>query len=96
MHTGALPIRPRKGDIPSLVHHFIYRKSIELKLKERPKLVADAIDRLTAYDGPVNVRELENTIERALIQHRAGVPLFIRNAPSPGGSGQRRPGSKPA
>jgi transcriptional regulator with GAF, ATPase, and Fis domain len=69
------PLRQRKGDIPSLVHHFIYRKSIELKLKERPKLAADAIDRLIAYDWPGNVRELENTIERALIQHRADGPL---------------------
>jgi transcriptional regulator with GAF, ATPase, and Fis domain len=69
------PLRQRKGDIPSLVHHFIYRKSIELKLNERPKLAPDAIDKLTAYDWPGNVRELENTIERALIQHRAGGPL---------------------
>ncbi len=69
------PLRQRKGDIPSLAHHFLYHKSIELKLKEIPKLAANAIDRLTAYDWPGNVRELENTIERALIQHRAGGPL---------------------
>ncbi len=69
------PLRQRKGDIPSLAHHFIDRKSIELKLKERPRLASDAIDRLTAHDWPGNVRELENTIERALIQYRAGAPL---------------------
>jgi len=69
------PLRQRKGDIPSLVHHFIHRKSIELKLKERPKLASDAIGRLIAHDWPGNVRELENTIERALIQHRGGGPL---------------------
>lgn len=69
------PLRQRRGDIPSLVNHFIHRKSIELKLKEKPKLASDAIDRLTVYDWPGNVRELENTIERALIQHRAGTPL---------------------
>jgi len=71
------PLRQRKGDIPSLVHHFIHRKSLELKLKERPKLAAGAIDKLTAHDWPGNVRELENTIERALIQHRMGSPLSI-------------------
>ena len=69
------PLRQRKGDIPALVHHFIDRKSMELKLKERPKLALNAIDRLTAYDWPGNVRELENTIERALIQHHSGGPL---------------------
>ncbi|MCA1988597.1 MAG: sigma 54-interacting transcriptional regulator [Desulfarculus sp.] len=66
------PLRQRKGDIPYLVHHFINRKSMELKLKERPTLASDAIDRLLAYDWPGNVRELENTVERALIQHRTG------------------------
>jgi transcriptional regulator with GAF, ATPase, and Fis domain len=69
------PLRQRKGDIPSLVHHFIHRKSIELKLEERPRLASGAIDRLTAYDWPGNVRELENTIERALILYRTGAPL---------------------
>lgn len=69
------PLRLRKGDIPSMVHHFIHRKSIELKLTERPKLAFDAIDRLVAYDWPGNVRELENAIERALILHRGGDPL---------------------
>jgi DNA-binding NtrC family response regulator len=52
-----------------------FTKSIELKLKERPKLAADAINMLIAYDWPSNVQELENAIERALIQHRAGAPL---------------------
>jgi transcriptional regulator with PAS, ATPase and Fis domain len=69
------PLRQRKGDIPSLAHHFIHRKSIEFKLKEEPKLASGAIDRLTAYDWPGNVRELENTIERALIQHNADAPI---------------------
>jgi transcriptional regulator with GAF, ATPase, and Fis domain len=70
------PLRQRREDIPALVHHFIDRKSTELKLTERPVLAPGAIDRLTAYDWPGNVRELENMIERALIQYRGGVLLF--------------------
>jgi DNA-binding NtrC family response regulator len=58
------------------VHHFIDRKSVELKLTERPALAPGAIDRLISYDWPGNVRELENMIERALIQHRGGVLSF--------------------
>lgn len=69
------PLRQRKGDIQSLVHHFIHRKSIELKLKEKPNIASGAMDRLIAYVWPGNVRELENTVERALIQNRAGAPL---------------------
>jgi DNA-binding NtrC family response regulator len=70
------PLRHRRGDIPALVHHFIDRKTKELKLKERPVLGHGAIDRLVAYDWPGNVRELENMIERALIQHRGGALSF--------------------
>ena len=70
------PLRQRKEDLRALVHHFIERKTKELKLKERPVLGHGAIDRLVAYDWPGNVRELENTIERALIQQRGGVLSF--------------------
>jgi transcriptional regulator with GAF, ATPase, and Fis domain len=70
------PLRQRREDIPALVHHFIDRKSMELKLTESPGLTPGAIDRLIAYDWPGNVRELENMIERALIQHRGGVLSF--------------------
>ena len=82
------PLRHRKDDIPSLVHHFIQRKSIELKVKEKPKLASGAIDRLTACDWPGNVRELENTIERALIQHRTGGALSFENLLPPAVSGR--------
>ncbi len=70
------PLRQRKEDIRALVHHFIERKTKELKLKERPVLGHGAIDRLVAYDWPGNVRELENMIERALIRHRGGALSF--------------------
>jgi DNA-binding NtrC family response regulator len=70
------PLRQRREDIPAMVHHFIDRKSKELKLTKRPTLTSDALDRLTAYDWPGNVRELENVIERALIQQRDGFLSF--------------------
>ncbi|MGE5843146.1 MAG: sigma-54 interaction domain-containing protein [Deltaproteobacteria bacterium] len=70
------PLRQRREDIPALVHHFIDRKSVELKLAERPALAPGAMDWLIAYDWPGNVRELENMIERALIRHRGGVLSF--------------------
>jgi transcriptional regulator with GAF, ATPase, and Fis domain len=70
------PLRERREDIPALVHHFMERKSKEMKLTERPALAPGALDRLKAHDWPGNVRELENLIERALIQSRGGVLSF--------------------
>jgi transcriptional regulator with GAF, ATPase, and Fis domain len=64
------PLRNRKEDIPELVDYFIERKSRELKLRIKPKLMPGAVDRLMNYHWPGNVRELENVIERELILHR--------------------------
>lgn len=70
------PLRERKDDIPALVHHFVERKSRELRLPASPPLARGAIDRLMAYHWPGNVRELENVIERALILSK-GQPLIF-------------------
>ena len=67
------PLRERKNDIPALVHHFIQRKSRELKLPTASP-VPGAVDRLMDYSWPGNVRELENLIERSLIIS-SGEPL---------------------
>jgi transcriptional regulator with GAF, ATPase, and Fis domain len=68
------PLRDRKEDIPALVHHFVERKSRELKIPGPPPLAQGVIDRLVAYPWPGNVRELENLMERALILSQ-GAPL---------------------
>jgi transcriptional regulator with GAF, ATPase, and Fis domain len=68
------PLRDRKEDIPALVHHFVERKSRELKIPSPPPLAHGVIDRLVAYRWPGNVRELENLVERALILSQ-GAPL---------------------
>ncbi len=67
-------LRERREDIPALVHHFVKRKTRELKLPNSPALAQGAIDRLVAYHWPGNVRELENLVERALILSQ-GAPL---------------------
>ena len=70
------PLRERAGDIPALVHHFVEKKSREMKRPAIPELEAGSIDLLTSYSWPGNVRELENMVERALILHREGVLSF--------------------
>jgi transcriptional regulator with GAF, ATPase, and Fis domain len=64
------PLRLRKEDIPALVHHFIEKKSKELKIHTPPSIASGTLERLKSYHWPGNVRELENMVERALIQSR--------------------------
>jgi DNA-binding NtrC family response regulator len=60
------PLRERKDDIPLLVQHFL-DKFTEESRKLSMVVTPEAMDRLTAYDWPGNIRELENVIERAVV-----------------------------
>ena len=64
------PLRQRKEDIPALVHHFVEKKSQELKIHTLPSISSSGVERLKAHNWPGNVRELENLIERELIRIR--------------------------
>ncbi|MFZ2447432.1 MAG: sigma 54-interacting transcriptional regulator [Syntrophobacteraceae bacterium] len=64
------PLRHRKEDIPALVHHFIEKKSKDLKIYPPPSVSLEEVERLKTYQWPGNVRELENLIERELIHKR--------------------------
>lgn len=68
------PLKERRQDIPSLVYHFINKKTKQLKLRAAPEIASGAIDRLINYHWPGNVRELENIVERELILNK-GEPL---------------------
>ncbi len=59
------PLRDRRDDILPLAEFFIRRYATRMR-KSPPRLSAEAIRLLTAYDWPGNVRELENAIERAV------------------------------
>jgi len=56
------PLRERPGDVPRLVEHVLRRHGAP-----PDKLTAAALRALEGYAFPGNVRELEHTIERALI-----------------------------
>ncbi|MBP9110489.1 MAG: hypothetical protein KBF83_13100, partial [Pyrinomonadaceae bacterium] len=56
----------RKSDILLLADHFLQKYSSEHD-KAILRISTPAIDMLTAYHFPGNVRELENVIERAVI-----------------------------
>ena len=60
------PLRERKEDIPLLVEYFINKYCMEIKTP--PKGISEeALSLLMNYFWKGNVRELENTIERAVI-----------------------------
>jgi DNA-binding NtrC family response regulator len=59
------PLRDRKDDIPLLVHHFLDKHSPN---REEPIHITEtALEMLIEYTWPGNVRQLENTIERAIV-----------------------------
>ena len=60
------PLRDRKGDIPALAEHFVHKHSERLN-REVVAISARFLKRLRQHTWPGNIRELESTIERALI-----------------------------
>jgi two-component system response regulator PilR (NtrC family) len=59
------PLRDRPEDLPLLVNHFL-RKYLPAARKNIVRVQPDSLAALANYDWPGNVRQLENTIERAV------------------------------
>jgi Nif-specific regulatory protein len=60
------PLRARKNDIMLLADHFLEKYSQE-NHKDIHRISTPAIEMLTSYHWPGNIRELENCIERAVL-----------------------------
>ena len=58
-------LRERPEDIPMLASHVLERLAQQMDIAV-PHIDADALDKLRHYRFPGNVRELENTLERAM------------------------------
>jgi formate hydrogenlyase transcriptional activator len=86
------PLRERPEDVPLLVRYFVQKFSRRLN-KNVQFIPAAAMDALTQYSWPGNIRELENLIERAVLLspgRELRVPLSqLDSAPlqSPGAAG---------
>ena len=59
------PLRERREDIPVLANHFL-KKFVAVSGKGIVRIAPQALGELQGYDWPGNVRQLENTIERAV------------------------------
>jgi two-component system nitrogen regulation response regulator GlnG len=60
------PLRDRREDLPLLVEYFVQRAAEELGVPTRG-CTEKALALLKRYDWPGNIRELENTIQRAAL-----------------------------
>lgn len=82
------PLRERKGDIQLITRHFLQKYNADLG-KQIRGIAPDALAFLEEYPFPGNVRELENTIERAVVLaegdiiHKEDLELSDRDAPEP-------------
>lgn len=78
------PLRERSEDVPALVRHFVAKAATSQNSVAKP--IADpAMTTLRSYSWPGNVREMENSIERAFILSSdeidvESLPPKIRNA----------------
>jgi len=60
------PLRERREDIPALVNHFVRRFNAQERLNVT-STTAETLDLLKGHDWKGNVRQLENTVFRAMI-----------------------------
>jgi two-component system response regulator PilR (NtrC family) len=68
------PLRERDGDLPVLSQYFLEKYSHELG-KDVKKISAYAMEILSQYPFPGNVRELENIIERSVALESSSIVL---------------------
>jgi DNA-binding NtrC family response regulator len=77
------PLRARVGDIAALAHH-LTRKVCRLEDLPLKQISREALGRLTAYSWPGNVRQLENTVERAIVLSGDRTVLYPADFPLTG------------
>ncbi len=58
-------LRERREDIPLLAEHFLASRTFQRHIEKR--LSGEAVNALTHYNWPGNIRELRNVIERAIL-----------------------------
>ena len=79
MNIHVPPLRERVEDIPLLVDYFISKYCISMN---KPLITIDppALKRITGYQFPGNIRELENMIERAIVVGN-GKKIVLKDLP---------------
>jgi DNA-binding NtrC family response regulator len=66
------PLRDRQSDIPLLIEHFLKRFN-HMKQSAITGFTPEALELLTTFQWPGNIRELENMIERLVVLKKQGL-----------------------
>ena len=69
IHIVVPPLRERPEDIPLLVDYLLNKLNRELH-KKITRIQTRALELLTACDWPGNIRQLENTLRRAVVHNQ--------------------------
>jgi len=69
------PLRERREDIPHLIKYFLHRHGESLQIVQ-PTILPEALAFLEKQPWPGNIRQLENTLRKALLRAR-GYPIGI-------------------
>ena len=74
------PLRERREDVAQLARHFLKEFSAAYGRRQR-ELTDEAVDVLTRYSWPGNIRELRNVIERIVIMNPTAQKLERKHLP---------------
>jgi len=85
------PLRERPDDVPLLVDHFLARHD---RGTPRKRFAPEALEVLARHDWPLNVRELQQVVERVvcLVDHEVIVPGDLPAGLGDSSRAPRRPG----
>ncbi len=75
------PLRERNSDVPKLIEHFLARAAAAHR-RAAPRLTQRALDALSGWRYPGNVRELKNILERAVLLIDEGEQIDLRHLPA--------------
>ncbi len=81
-------LRERKEDIPALVDHFVRVFALQMG-KEAVAVEPEVDDCLRNYQWPGNIRQLENLVQRLVVENR-GRPIVLDDLPEEVSGGPKR------
>ncbi len=66
-------LRERMQDLPELIDELLADLTVEMGITIPPTVATDAMNALSAYSWPGNIRELRNVLERAIMLSGSGI-----------------------